>query len=83
MNLVLMILIHVLVQESFCPKNFIAETTFPLYAMVSVSRGVLCVIPAMNMDRCGLVSDVSLLGSCSISHGNTLSSQKVNEARHL
>ena len=46
MRFILMLVVHVLVQEGFCSECFITETTLPLNAMMSVSGSVLDIISA-------------------------------------
>lgn len=46
MCFILVVVVHVLVQESFCPEKLVTEATLPLNTMVSVPSRVLNVIPA-------------------------------------
>lgn len=46
MCFILMVIVHVLVQEGFCSEHFVTEAAPPLNTMVSVPSSVLHAIPA-------------------------------------
>ena len=46
MCFILVVVVHVLVQEGFCFEHFVAEAAPPFNTMVSVPSGVLYAVPA-------------------------------------
>lgn len=78
MCFIVMVIVHMLVQECFCSEDFVTEAAPPLNTMVSVPSSMLYVIPASRqiMGRSPQLSRVS--HTCSWD-----SSEQGYEARQL